>query len=372
MNLFRSVALLGLLAASYAPVFAQEGVGRTSVRQFGALCNGVHDDTEAFARAVAVNAGGLLTVPAGRCVLSDTIVISKPIKIEGVGLGSQIYGRNDKTLFLLKEVKGVVMRDLYLGSASSAAGVSIIELDRSHHNEISGVTMLGGYYGVHLAGALLNTFNGLRSGVNIRGFFAPVSEGNHYWVFAERRDPYAANANTFIAPALEGGKNGVYVRDQPRASCTGCLRGGEGSVTIVGGTIEGVRGGTALTLDRTFLASNITGVHFEANTQDVAIIDSANVRLTSITSLGGPGGSGDGGIRVTGLNGGQFVRNIQISDSVVQQFFAEPNVRRLQLQNIVTDLQCTSPDNGALAPFIAPPAPFDPSVVYANIGHNCT
>src|SRR4051812_20963835 len=98
---------------------ADDGVGRSSVQQFGANCNGQHDDTNAFKAAVAgTAAGGIVRVPEGNCILTDTIVIAKPITLQGVGSGSQIFGRNGKTLFQLVGVTNAVVRDLYLGSSS--------------------------------------------------------------------------------------------------------------------------------------------------------------------------------------------------------------------------------------------------------------
>src|SRR4051812_6776992 len=89
----------GCLAATVlvVPAFADDGDNARrgiSVQKFGAVCNGKHDDTNAFKKAVAAApVGFLLTVPAGQCVLTDTIVIDKPLQIAGVGFGSQVLGK---------------------------------------------------------------------------------------------------------------------------------------------------------------------------------------------------------------------------------------------------------------------------------------
>jgi hypothetical protein len=103
-------------------------------------------------------------------------------------------------------------------------------------------------------------------------------------------------------------------------------------------------------------------VHFEANGTDVLINESANIRLTAILALGGPGGAGLNGIRVQGGT----TRNVQISDSIIQKIVTDTTVKRFQLQNITTDLQCTSTSG------VTPPTPWDPSVIYTNVGLNCT
>lgn len=216
--------------------------------------------------------------------------------------------------------------------------------------------MMGSYYGLHLFGSLLNTIVDLRTGINFGGFFAATST-NQYWVFAER-DPatlISANANTFLAPSLEGGNYGIVIQDpvDPGANCPGCVRDGQGSLQIFGGTIEGVSK-TALVLDRTFLPSSITGVHFEGNGLDVLINQAANIRLAAVLSLGG--------MTVQGA----FTRNIQISDSILQQINIDMTVKRLQLQNITTDLNCTGISG------VNPSTPWDASVIYTNVGLNCT
>ena len=341
--------------------------GRSDLRDHGATCNGSRDDTAAFRKAIAATKpGGLLRIPVGNCTLSDTIVIDKPITLVGAGLGSQIYGRTSSTLFQFTSVNGAVVRDLYLGSSSNDPGVALLKFVNSHHNRVENVTMLGGYYGVHLFGSLLNTFTDLRTGVNFNSgqsaFFAQTAL-NRAWVYAERdqSNRISSNANTFFAPSLEGGTNGIMINDFPASTCAGCVRNGEGSLQIVGGTIEGVSG-VGLTIDSTFLPISVTGLHLEANGKDILINQSANVRFSAILSSGGPGGSGATGIRVQGA----YTRNIQFTDSIIQQMIVDTSVKRFILQNITTDLQCTNTSG------ITPAASWDPSVVFTNVGLNCT
>jgi hypothetical protein len=365
MRVFYSAFLLLLVAI--APSFADDDAAprRTiSVVDHGARCNGRHDDTEAFRKAIAAAKGGVVSVPPGRCVLTDTLVInaSNQVSIVGAGRSSQIFQSANKTLLQLQGVQAVMIKNLYLGSAATDAGTSLLELVDSHRNRIDNVTMMGGYYGLHLYGSLLNTIVDLRSGVNIGGFFATTST-NQYWVYAERDhvNHISANANTFLAPVLEGGNYGIYVQDAPDPTCPGCIRNGEGSLQITGGTIEGVAQ-TALVLQQTFLPSSVTGIHLEANGADVLIDQSANIRLTAVLSVGGPGGTGAHGIRVQGA----FTRNIEITDSIIQEIITDTAVKRFQLQNITTDLQCSGHSG------VTPAVPWDASVIYTNVGLNCT
>src|SRR5262249_36597330 len=138
----------------------------------------------------------------------------------------------------------------------------------------------------------------MRSGVNIGGFFAPVSPTNT-WVKGEPSNQISANANTFIAPVLEGGANGIVLTDNA----------GQGSLNIVGGTMEGISG-TALMLSGTNLPSSVTGTHFEANGVDVSIQAASNIRLSAIVSLSQINLLGD-------------TRNVSITDSVANNIFLD-------------------------------------------------
>lgn len=365
-----TVAATISLTALVVPVLAEDDHDQndlTSVRRFGAVGNGIHDDTLAFKRAVETTpTGGTLRIPAGKYVLTDTIVVKKAITISGSGHGSQIYGKNPYTVIRLDGVNNAVIRDLYLGSASNAPGVSLLELRASAHIRIDNITMLGGHYGLFLNGALINTIVDLHSGTNFGGFFAPTAVTNT-WVWAQRINlasgHYAANANTFIAPVLEGGVNGIVVTDT----------GGEGSLNITGGTIEGVSG-TALTFNRASLSSSVTGVHFEANGDaDVIIQDASNIRLSSIVSY-----------KLIALHGD--TRNITVSDSIADSVSIDYNsgpiqptpsgAKRITLQNISTCVTATSsitppPTNAYVPGPSQSPDPTRPDIIYMNIGRIC-
>jgi len=135
---------------------------------------------------------------------------------------------------------------------------------------------------------------------------------------------------------LEGGVNGIWLIDS----------NSEGSLNIVGGTIEGLGiicncGGVALKLNSTGLPSSITGTHFEANYgADVVLQKASNVRFSAIFS--------DKQISLYG-----DTRNVTISDTMAQNIFIDigdgayttaPGIgtgaKRIILQNITT---CSAP-----------------------------
>lgn len=364
-----------IMAAPFARADDDKPHRWINVHNHGAKCNGNHDDTQAFRQAIAkAPVGGAVLVPPGRCVISDTLVIktSNAVSIVGAGRASQIYQRSNKTLFDFQGVNALMVRDLYLGSAATASGTALIKLTNSHHMRIDNVTMLGSYYGLHLYGSLLNTIIDLRSGINFGGFFATPST-NQFWVYGERFNDISANTNTFIAPVIEGGVNGIWITDNH----------GEGSLNITGGTIEGVSG-VALKLDRATLPSSITGTHFEANgTADIVLQTAMNVRISAIVSE-----------KQVSLNGD--TRNVTISDSMVQNIFIDvgdggytagggtgTGAKRIILQNITT---CFAPGPSVIYPPWTPhtnlqgdgssdPVIFNPNqgtnrrdIIYTNIG----
>ena len=360
---------LSVLAAATLLLIAEPGFSQSislfsngvSVQLFGAGLGG--DDTTAFNKAItATPNGGLLYIPTGNYRITGTLVINKPLTIQGTGLGSQIFEQSNQTLFQLVNVAGANIRDIYVGSAGSGA-TSLIELLASNHNRIEDVTMLGGGYGLHLYGSLLNTMTDLRSGTNLQGytnsrFFASTST-NQTWVMAEGYGGFAANANTFIAPVLEGGGDGIHVK-----GTDGNGNGGQGSATITGGSIEGVAG-TALIFDGTFLPSSITGTHFEANkVADVYVNASSNVLMSAILALNNVNIQGDS-------------RNIAVYNSEVETVHVGPITKRISISNLTTgvvnctgnpfvDNQHPNPDPNATDQYDG-----TPSVALFHIGPYC-
>lgn len=181
------------------------------VKLSGAVGDGVTDDTLSFQQAFAkAAAGGYVVIPEGHFKLTGTIVITRPVIIVGKGFSTQLFITNNQTMFQFVNVNNSAICDVYLGSDLTSG--HLIEFINSHHNQINNVTMLGGNYGLHLKGSLLNTIIDLRTGTNFQGFFAPTST-NNVWVYAEPFGGISANANTFIAPVLEGGTNGIVLSD---------------------------------------------------------------------------------------------------------------------------------------------------------------
>jgi hypothetical protein len=274
----RALVLLLAVAAAALPAgrAAAQGLAPwTDVTRTGAAGDGRSDDTAAVRRAVErTPAGGLVLFPPGRYRLTGEILVERPVSFAGVGRASQVYQASPgQSLLVFRGVQAVSVRDLYLGSLATAPGASLVKLVNTHHARLDNIIMRGGHYGVHLMGSLLNTFTGLRSGTNFgaASFFAPTST-NRAWVMGERFNDISSNANMFVAPALEGGTDGIVLSDT----------NGEGSLAVYGGTIEGVAG-VGVSLRRTGLPSVISGVHMEANgTADIRLERTMHARIEGV------------------------------------------------------------------------------------------
>jgi hypothetical protein len=193
----------------------------------------------------------------------------------------------------------------------------------------------------------------------------------------------SSNANTFIAPVLEGGANGIVLTDNA---------GGQGSLNIVGGTIEGITG-TGLTFQGSGLPSSVTGTHFEGNGVDIVTQAANNIRISAIVSVA------PGQINLLG-----DTRNVSITDSIANNIYIDlgdrvypggsmgtgtgTGAKRIILQNVTTCVAMPSvispapngdpyfggAPNGPSSPIIANPAEGGlprKDIIYTNIGQYC-
>ena len=294
----------------------------SDVTGFGAVGDGFADDTLAIQQAIdATASGGTVFFPLGHYRVSSALTLaSRRLNLAGVGFGSQIFqAAPDQHLFVLKKacavcssVSGITIRDLYLGSAAIRQTPdgdlpSLIKMENAHRNHIEHLIMAGAHYGIHLKGSLLNRFIGLSSAANLDPdqFFASAEIAqNNTWVYGERFDNISANANTFLAPNLEGGQHGIVI-DDPVS---------EGSVYLYGGTIEGLAG-VALQL-ATGLPSVVSGTHFEANgVADVILDGAAHVTIGSVLST-------------STIDIGPASRNNVVENSLINSLSVDTTARR--------------------------------------------
>ena len=237
---------------------------------FGATGDGTTDDTIAIQDTIDfLSNGGTLFFPKGNYLVSNTFTISNRINIIGYGNESQIYQSADLNLFVLDGIKNVTMKNLYLGS-SATSDTAIIKLDNAHRNQFEDITLAGGYKGIWVYGSLINTFINIKSYINFGGFFHAVSS-NQYWIYSERdiAGTISSNANTYVAPCLEGGVYGFYITDTNN----------EGNFFVYGGVVEGMSTKGIYT-SGIGLSSIVSGTCFEGAGSVIDV--SGMILLTSI------------------------------------------------------------------------------------------
>ena len=203
---------VGLLDARYT----KSGI-IYDVREYGAVGDGVVDDTAAIQAAIDAAKGysspGRAFFPEGNYYISSPIVIDRRIELEGVGFGSQIFQSTDDNLFefepyLPGSTYGSRISNFYLGSAATSLGTSLIYLHKTGNCVIENIVMAGAYYGIHLHGSLFNTIRDC-SGAGV-GFFESYSITQIQMYLQPDGDSHC-NGNIFINNSLGYGLYGLYV-----------------------------------------------------------------------------------------------------------------------------------------------------------------
>ena len=224
----------------------------------------------------AINAapnGSVVYIPTGNYTVSQPIVVSKNLAIIGSGTKTQIYQSADEHLFDVTATGQIRMEDMFLGSAATSPGKSLIKLNSLvSHSSFDNIRMQGGYYGIHLYGSLFNTFRSLS---NSSTHFGSCS-ANQYWVYGEKAGGRSINATTFFHPNLQGGVYGIYMTDSNN----------EGGVEIVGGLVE-AQSAMGIYLQGIRLYFHIQGVHLEGSGSRIELLNCSNGKIEECFAGGG-------------------------------------------------------------------------------------
>jgi hypothetical protein len=210
--------------------------------------------------------------PKGNYTVSAPINVTKNLAIIGAGPWSQIYQSADENLFVFSVTGYVTMRDIFLGSAATSPGKSLIKLDTISHSIFDNVWIQGGYYGVHLIGTLFTNFRSLMSSTSHFGDCSDIQ----YCVYGERGGGKSINATTFFHPNLQGGAYGIYITDNHS----------EGGIEICGGLVEG-QSAKAIYLQGIREFFHIQGVHTETSGSRIELVNCANGKIESCYGNGG-------------------------------------------------------------------------------------
>lgn len=137
--------------------YAINGHGFIDVRIYGATGDGTTDDTAAIQAAIAAAPQlGTIYLPNGNYYISGELDVAKNLYFKGDGWDTQIYQSSTTlNLFHVTATGQVVFENMKLASEATTAGKCLIRLDAPcSHAIIRNVSMLGGYYGIGLYGAI--------------------------------------------------------------------------------------------------------------------------------------------------------------------------------------------------------------------------
>jgi hypothetical protein len=121
-----------------------------NVTDYGALCDGLNDDTSSIQAAVNATGSGVLELPVGSCVLNSAIDITTGITIKGQGKQSSFIVMRNPTSngFNIVSDLGVSFIDLGIYAPEATAGAMISLTGATRANSLSrfvNCTFLQGY-----------------------------------------------------------------------------------------------------------------------------------------------------------------------------------------------------------------------------------
>ncbi len=158
--------------------------GFYNLRDFGAVGDGVTDDTIALKSAVAFIAsrnGGVLTVPEGDYVVSSPVALPSGLTIQGSnGLGSRAptsdLARNNPTRITLKGTGVSLFR---IGECTEKITITDIELYAQNNNGTTGIEGVGAYNSSQDFNVIRVAFNNFNRGIDVHG----LPQTNLNWQF---------------------------------------------------------------------------------------------------------------------------------------------------------------------------------------------
>lgn len=235
-----------------------------NIKDYGALCDGVTDDTAAIQKAIDdVIDNGIILIPQGITKYSTLDIGTKTVTLKGVGAFLKQYGEvgDDRWYEVESDIQGSVLWSTLT----------------------SGIAIDATYGRIHLEGLALIGANGLTTGVKCGIVSNPyrvllrwrdVSFGN--WAIAAHTDNiyesifeglnFRGNATAFH---LEGCNASTLIGCSISSCETGVHLEGSANASILGGAIQGITG-TGLLIDDSEEAT-IQGVYFENVNADYAI-----------------------------------------------------------------------------------------------------
>jgi len=265
-----------------------------SVKAFGAIGDGIADDTSAIQMAIdyaqsLTNERGIVCIPDGTYLITSALIITKSISMVGNGASSIIVNGGTGNAIEMGVIvlsgepilNGVNLEDFWIeGRPGSTNGIYILLCCRCTFENIFIPRCVDA--GFHLYGALLNTFVNCHVSNNLPSIFpgfALIKYGMRAvdYIFPDMNE-MNCNSNTFIGCIYEGIASAPGIGIYFEQKATGNI--------FIGGTSEGNTIG--IKLDDYNYTNTFLNVHLEANGTNI-VENGANIWSNYLLSTSDPG-----------------------------------------------------------------------------------
>lgn len=321
-------AAVGIAAAVAAPSPASaadaptEGHLGLSVKDFGALGDGIADDTTAIQSALsACPPGGIVYLPIGEYRTSDSLIVPPGVTLQGthgnhIDEGDTTWVQTDSRIKPLAGFKGsacILIQDKDSGkytAGSAEQRLFHLTLNGSalpRDTNVDGIQFVGKVHGVVVRDVSIYAFPS--HAINTV-YKTPLAGGGPSALYSSRFERIAAKAcggitfsfnNTTDSQftdleAIQGGSHGFFISGCGNSCFTNCrsewntrngfdLRGGFGIVELLGCSTD--RNGS-------------NGVSIDSNSDKAGVIVLNGLRLNRDGRNNGSGGGGYAGLKISG------------------------------------------------------------------------
>jgi hypothetical protein len=149
-----------------------------SVKDFGAVGDGVSDDTAAILTAISASSGKQLVMPAGTYLVSSEIAISVQCSIEGQNPFATIIRTNNPTANIFKCTSGnVQISGIGFESSVTRSGGSYLDTNSQSNVSLTNFKMTGAYRGVTINGGAIINISSAGKIADIRETIATTGRG---------------------------------------------------------------------------------------------------------------------------------------------------------------------------------------------------
>ncbi|MBW3571031.1 MAG: glycoside hydrolase family 55 protein [Gemmatimonadetes bacterium] len=278
----------------YTGVIQDKGGAVYNVRGYGAVGDGVTDDTTAIRDAIAaVPYGGTLYIPTGKFRVTDTITINKPISIVGSGSASAMWldlNSTTKTGVVIGLLAGDSAAEnqtyanfgIFGPSGSCRYGLGVYHCHRARFENVH-VRPGSSEHAVVVGGCLLTRFNFIVQNNSLDGYPDNSGTWNGAGILVADLRTFSSTPSTMPTNAcvfdciVEGGEGGgLAFQPQDQSGGNNAITGTYEGFWVSSGSVYGT--GYALYIDGC-LGFDLYDLHVEANVNGTLIKNSSSFTI---------------------------------------------------------------------------------------------